>query len=691
MWKWPSEPQPIHQTTTETAQYQHQPLSPRCIRVLRLHPAPRFESQLRCSLVPVSLDDKPQYWALSYTWGTDPPSIPIFCVDGPAIALLRITPNCVSALKHLRDEREERTLWVDGICIDQTSLAERSSQVALMGEIYKDAARVVVWLGESDEKSDQAIKLLKQIGDVGSILGPRSGPQPADPATRKIAMQKVHANARELTNGIDAENNDFINSLFDRPWFHRMWTVQEVTLPLAPKVDVFCGHSMINWVILWQATDILGAIGYKDKSMGPAMRLLRYISQAMTVHLVPGVKQFMKNIADRTLEMELSLLLTLCRPKLATDAKDKAYALYGLLEVLGIVLSKPDYEKPLAEIFTEVTTAAIAHDKSLWILCFAASDKKHPDIPSWVPDWSDRGWEEDDSRHAPDRRRFSASGISEPGWSFTPSPRQVILRGKIVDTIVDRQDSMPCFPRISLPELFLHRDDTGRCMVSENLATIHKIYNTMQAWLGMACTLGTYPTGELVDDVLKATLLNSDPTSLASPKSDQFSNWLATMRASEEELTIKSIPYAMKWQATSPPSVNLRGLLGAVFRPSKGAKMFEATVKKTREDVPIELRTYLAMASGGNGFGFHSLAVTFSAQRALFHTEGGYLGTAPDEFSASLQVGDKIALISGLGVPVILRPAGNSFQLVSHCYVHGLMGGEFWAKMNEELDSILII
>jgi hypothetical protein len=201
MWTLPPEPQPIHQTTTETAQYQHQPLSQRYIRVLRLQPAPRFESQLRCSLVPVSLDDKPQYWALSYTWGTDPPSIPIFCVDGPTIALLRITPNCVSALKHLRDEREERTLWVDGICIDQTSLTERSSQVALMGEIYRDAARVVVWLGESDEKSDQAINLLKQIGDVGSILGPRSSPQPADPATRKIALQKVHANARELTNG----------------------------------------------------------------------------------------------------------------------------------------------------------------------------------------------------------------------------------------------------------------------------------------------------------------------------------------------------------------------------------------------------------------------------------------------------------------------------------------------------------
>ncbi|KAM0206625.1 hypothetical protein ACHAPA_004352 [Fusarium lateritium] len=560
-----------------------------------------------------------------------------------------------------------------------------------MGEIYRDAARVVVWLGESDPNSDQAINLLKQIGDVASILGPRPSPQePADPDTRKIALRKVHTNARELTKDIDPEKNDFVNSLFERPWFHRMWTVQEVTLPLAPKVDVFCGHSMINWVILWQATDILGAVGYNDKSMGPAMKLLRYISQAMTVHLVPGVKQFMKNIPNRELDLRLSLLLTLCRPKLATDAKDKAYALYGLLEVLGIELIKPNYEKPLAEIFTEITTATIAHDKSLWVLCFAASDKKHPDIPSWVPDWSDRGWEEDDPRHVPDRRRFSASGTSTPEWSFTSNPREIVLRGRIVDTIVDRQDFMPCFPRTSLPELFLHRDDNGRCIVSENLATIHQIYTTMQAWLELASSLQTYPTGEPVDDILKATLLNSDPVSLASPRADQFNNWLATMRASEEEITIKSVPYAMKWQATSPPNISLRGLLGAVFRPSKGAKMFEATVNKTREDVPIELRTYLAMASEGNGFGFHSLAATFSAQKALFRTEGGYLGTAADGFSGSLQLGDKIALVAGLEVPVILRPIGNSFQLISHCYVHGFMDGGFWANMNEELVSILI-
>jgi hypothetical protein len=38
-------------------------------------------------------------------------------------------------------------VWIDQICIDQKSLAERSAQVKLMGEIYTRAANVLVWLG----------------------------------------------------------------------------------------------------------------------------------------------------------------------------------------------------------------------------------------------------------------------------------------------------------------------------------------------------------------------------------------------------------------------------------------------------------------------------------------------------------------------------------------------------------------
>jgi hypothetical protein len=38
-------------------------------------------------------------------------------------------------------------LWIDQICINQNSVAEKSSQVELMGDVYSKAKQVIVWLG----------------------------------------------------------------------------------------------------------------------------------------------------------------------------------------------------------------------------------------------------------------------------------------------------------------------------------------------------------------------------------------------------------------------------------------------------------------------------------------------------------------------------------------------------------------
>ena len=58
--------------------------------------------------------------------------------------------------------------------------------------------------------------------------------------------------------------------------------------------------------------------------------------------------------------------------------------------------------------------------------------------------------------------------------------------------------------------------------------------------------------------------------------------------------------------------------------------------------------------------------------RAFFTTDSGYLGFGPN----CTAVGDQIFLLIGSDVPFILRPAGENFELVGACYVHGVMYGE---------------
>jgi len=61
-------------------------------------------------------------------------------------------------LQYLRQPSRTRKIWVDAICIDQSSTTERNHQVALMGEVYKLAKRVLIWLGEGDAEAHRVIR-----------------------------------------------------------------------------------------------------------------------------------------------------------------------------------------------------------------------------------------------------------------------------------------------------------------------------------------------------------------------------------------------------------------------------------------------------------------------------------------------------------------------------------------------------
>jgi hypothetical protein len=60
----------------------------------------------------------------------------------------------------------------------------------------------------------------------------------------------------------------------------------------------------------------------------------------------------------------------------------------------------------------------------------------------------------------------------------------------------------------------------------------------------------------------------------------------------------------------------------------------------------------------------------------FFVTKKGYFGVGP----AQLQPGDKVYILGREKVPYILRPSLPSrpgmYELVGHCYVHGIMDGE---------------
>jgi Heterokaryon incompatibility protein (HET) len=141
--------------------YAHQTLSAQSsIRILTLEPASDFNAPLRCRLTDVNLNrEEISYEALSYVWGSATGTNSLSC-EGQE---LLITPNCESALRHLRFKSRDRNLWVDAVCIDQKSTSEREQQVKMMGDVFGKATQVLIWLGDSNSKTALAFAYLRTL------------------------------------------------------------------------------------------------------------------------------------------------------------------------------------------------------------------------------------------------------------------------------------------------------------------------------------------------------------------------------------------------------------------------------------------------------------------------------------------------------------------------------------------------
>jgi hypothetical protein len=150
--------------------YEYLPLSAsRNIRVLLLNPAQNPEEQVQFRLQELNLDlpveQRPRYEALSYVWGYRYGDQEVLC-HGRAIL---VTKNCLEALRHLRRKKEQRKVWVDAICIDQSSNLERTQQVQIMGDVYKCAEEVIVWLGAGGTDTPRLMRKLRWSGLLLSL------------------------------------------------------------------------------------------------------------------------------------------------------------------------------------------------------------------------------------------------------------------------------------------------------------------------------------------------------------------------------------------------------------------------------------------------------------------------------------------------------------------------------------------
>ena len=211
-------------------------LSAQQFRVLELFPrrqklpfelkfeAPRYPYLLG-SLSTHTLADAPEFECLSYVWGTEN-SHRVLWLDREVIA---ISKNLDKALHRLQHENESRFLWIDLVCINQQDLEERNQQVQLMYRIFCQAKRVIAYLGEEADGSQNVPDFLRQIQAA------RSSPKcdtvdlwsEEDLKTLRLPPYKDEAWT-------------MLQNFVMRPWFVRVWIMQEALA--ARYLEFMCGE-----------------------------------------------------------------------------------------------------------------------------------------------------------------------------------------------------------------------------------------------------------------------------------------------------------------------------------------------------------------------------------------------------------------------------------------------------------------
>jgi len=173
------------------------------------------------------MDNAPKYNAISYAWGRETTSRAFMC-NRDSFA---VSAHVLDALNHLQpDQFSGKKVWIDAICINQEDDVEKAVQVAHMQSIYSSAEEVYIWLGRSEDESDLAIDQISSVIDYvlkvwqHFLQGTEKIPPPISSSDAVLAA---------------------LGHLYVRPWFNRVWVVQE--LLLARSAVLVCGNRRIDW------------------------------------------------------------------------------------------------------------------------------------------------------------------------------------------------------------------------------------------------------------------------------------------------------------------------------------------------------------------------------------------------------------------------------------------------------------
>lgn len=529
----------------------------------------------------------PLYEALSYVWGDlfDPQSITL---NGHPFY---VTSALNTALLHLRSRTEERRFWVDALCINQADVEERNEQVRMMGRIYAGARRVLVWLGapEEDGRDEEAFEALRGV----------------------VQWKGLGVEARKME-----ELFGWFFGVMERPWFRRMWIMQELALA-SQEVRVGCGRWWVDWETFVGAWKVLARtefeMGFKEQVVrrhgGEGLDGGEEVEVLMKVKL--DLLDDLRRVVVEHGGQSLRQLLLISRSSQATEPRDRVYALRGMMREEDRDAIVVDYRKSIPVVFAE----AVAHvfDKSQGPYFLSGLLLPGPDsesgFPSWVPDFTaqvayEAGRPGPLALHPRQGTSASGGGFDCVNGEVLEDMKTLKIEGLFLDIVED--------------VLVFDRTFEG-CL--QQLPQVEALADQARRRTPVDTTLRPYFQSFKQEEPLWRTLVCNKDKGGTNPAPIFYEDTYEVLRGRRDA----SPEYAERGQ--------------------EGMDQFI-------QDYSWRLRNILP-------------------SRAFFTTESGFVGIGMPE----TRKGDLVTIWFGAPVPFVVRPREEIYSLVGVAYVAGIMDG----------------
>lgn len=476
-----------------------------------------------------------------------------------------------------------------------------------------------------------------------------------------------------------------------RPWWTRIWIVQEVLLP--PSAVIYIGHFSIPWKTFSQA--VKNFIRHRQSCCSGALSEKPNHEMDVLSYMCSRVENI-EGMREQYSSRKLNLLSTLwhTRSRNSTEPRDKVYGILGVAREQSISVR---YSISILDLYRDVVFSIVQREGNYSILSGITNKQHYPNLPAFIenpprlqstflPDPEENDYHADEhpelyplaglSRYAAEHTRVWPTWLPDFACPSSPFEHERLsllslynasngikpphidpnngiaaaggfqIQSICVDVVTDVGNAM-----------FIPRNSSHNPELRQWHSIVQKRYRSVLQYYNGQPGYQCYPNGDTWQDAYWRTLCADVlPEDSQDNHSEQSHRKFRRTRPSDRAAFDSWYP-----NPTSGPGTHGEdgvGFMSLGPRDPDLGREHDNTVGAS-----VKANTFL---------------------RRIFITDHSYMGLGPP----NLQPGDEIHVLLGGRTPFVLRPVHAIegpvpfflYMLVGDCYLHGFMDGEAFIK-----------